>query len=76
MTRYLIMLENTDTGFAVQVPDLAISTFGEASRSKKRKKRSRVTSTPIEMPVSLCRKPRRWRSISRIQISKICCSPT
>jgi predicted RNase H-like HicB family nuclease len=29
MTRYLIMLEHTDGGFAVQVPDLAISTFGE-----------------------------------------------
>ncbi len=27
--RYLIMLEETDSGFAVQVPDLAISTAGE-----------------------------------------------
>ena len=27
--RFLIMLEQTETGFAVQVPDLAITTFGE-----------------------------------------------
>ncbi len=27
--RYLIMLEETETGFAVQVPDLAVSTHGE-----------------------------------------------
>ena len=26
--RYLIMLEPTEAGFAVQVPDLAISTYG------------------------------------------------
>lgn len=29
MTRYLILLEQTEAGFAVQVPDLAISTHGE-----------------------------------------------
>ena len=28
MRRYLIMLEQTETGFAVQVPDLAIVTHG------------------------------------------------
>jgi len=27
--RFLIMLEQTDAGFAVQVPDLAIVTYGE-----------------------------------------------
>jgi len=27
--RFLIMLEQTDAGFAVQVPDLAIVTHGE-----------------------------------------------
>ena len=27
--RYLIMLEQIDTGFAVQVPDLAITAYGE-----------------------------------------------
>lgn len=27
--RYLIMLEPVETGFAVQVPDLAVSAFGE-----------------------------------------------
>ena len=29
MMRYLIMLEQTEAGFAVQVPDLAISTHGK-----------------------------------------------
>ena len=29
MTRFLIMLEQTEQGFAVQVPDLAIVTCGE-----------------------------------------------
>ena len=28
MMRYLIMLEQTEAGFAVQVPDLAIITYG------------------------------------------------
>src|ERR1017187_7678009 len=27
--RFLIMLEQTETGFAVQAPDLAIATYGE-----------------------------------------------
>jgi predicted RNase H-like HicB family nuclease len=27
--RFLIMLEQTEAGFAVQVPDLAITTFGD-----------------------------------------------
>jgi predicted RNase H-like HicB family nuclease len=27
--RYLIMLEQTEAGFAVQVPDLAVVTYGE-----------------------------------------------
>jgi len=29
MMRFLIMLEQTEAGFAVQVPDLAITTFGD-----------------------------------------------
>ena len=29
MMRFLIMLEQTEAGFAVQVPDLAIVTYGE-----------------------------------------------
>jgi predicted RNase H-like HicB family nuclease len=33
--RYLIVLEQTESGFAVQVPDLAISTFGETIESAK-----------------------------------------
>ena len=36
MTRYLIMLEQTQAGFAVQVPDLAISTHGENIEAAKR----------------------------------------
>jgi predicted RNase H-like HicB family nuclease len=34
--RYLIMLEQTETGFAVQVPDLAITTYGEDIEAAKR----------------------------------------
>ena len=34
--RFLIMLEQTETGFAVQAPDLAISTFGENIEAAKR----------------------------------------
>jgi len=34
--RFLIMLEQTEAGFAVQVPDLAITTFGADIESAKR----------------------------------------
>jgi predicted RNase H-like HicB family nuclease len=34
--RFLIMLEQTDAGFAVQVPDLAITTFGADIETAKR----------------------------------------
>jgi predicted RNase H-like HicB family nuclease len=34
--RYLIVLEQTETGFAVQAPDLAIATFGEDIQAAKR----------------------------------------
>ena len=34
--RYLIMLEQTETGFAVQAPDLAIATYGESIEAAKR----------------------------------------
>ena len=34
--RFLIMLEQTEAGFAVQVPDLAIITFGETVDLAKR----------------------------------------
>ena len=33
--RYLIMLEQTETGFAVQVPDLAIIAHGESIEAAK-----------------------------------------
>ena len=33
--RYLIMLEETESGFAVQAPDLAIATFGESIEAAK-----------------------------------------
>ena len=33
---YLIMLEQTEVGFAVQVPDLAITTYGESIEAAKR----------------------------------------
>jgi predicted RNase H-like HicB family nuclease len=34
--RFLIMLEQTETGFAVQAPDLAIATYGENIETAKR----------------------------------------
>ena len=34
--RFLIMLEQTETGFAVQAPDLAIATYGETVEAAKR----------------------------------------
>jgi predicted RNase H-like HicB family nuclease len=34
--RFLIMLEQTDAGFAVQVPDLAVITFGGDIEAAKR----------------------------------------
>ena len=34
--RFLIVLEQTETGFAVQAPDLAIVTYGESIESAKR----------------------------------------
>ena len=36
MKRFLIMLEQTERGFAVQVPDLAITTYGETIEAAKR----------------------------------------
>lgn len=33
--RYLIMLEQTEAGFAVQVPDLAIVTYGDTIEAAK-----------------------------------------
>ena len=34
--RFLILLEQTETGFAVQAPDLAIATYGENIEAAKR----------------------------------------
>jgi len=34
--RFLIVLEQTETGFAVQAPDLAIATYGENIEAAKR----------------------------------------
>ena len=34
--RFLIMLEQTESGFAVQAPDLAIATYGESIEAAKR----------------------------------------
>lgn len=34
--RFLIILEQTEAGFAVQVPDLAIATFGDSIEAAKR----------------------------------------
>jgi predicted RNase H-like HicB family nuclease len=40
--RFLIMLEQTDAGFAVQVPDLAIVTCGESIEAAKRAAREAI----------------------------------
>ena len=40
--RFLVMLEQTETGFAVQVPDLAIMTFGADIEAAKRAAREAI----------------------------------
>jgi predicted RNase H-like HicB family nuclease len=42
--RFLIVLEQTETGFAVQAPDLAISTYGESIEAAKQ-----AASDPIRI---------------------------
>lgn len=40
--RFLIVLEQTDVGFAVQVPDLAIVSYGETIEAAKRAAREAI----------------------------------
>jgi predicted RNase H-like HicB family nuclease len=40
--RFLIMLEQTETGFAVQAPDLAIATHGETIEAARRAAREAI----------------------------------
>jgi len=40
--RFLVMLEQTEAGFAVQVPDLAITTFGDDIEAAKRAARNAI----------------------------------
>ena len=40
--RFLIMLDQTEAGFAVQVPDLAIVTYGETIEAAKRAAREAI----------------------------------
>ena len=40
--RFLIVLEQTDAGFAVQVPDLAIVSYGETIEAAKRAAREAI----------------------------------
>jgi predicted RNase H-like HicB family nuclease len=40
--RFLIVLEQTETGFAVQAPDLAIATYGENIEAAKRAAREAI----------------------------------
>jgi predicted RNase H-like HicB family nuclease len=42
MKQFLIMLEQTEAGFAVQVPDLAITTCGDTIESAKEAARAAV----------------------------------
>ncbi len=50
--RFLIMLEQTKTGFSAQAPDLAIVTHGETLQDAKRAALQAFgsTSTPIAKP--------------------------
>jgi len=40
--RYLIVLEQTEAGFAVQVPDLAVATFGKTIAAAKKAAREAI----------------------------------
>jgi len=74
--RFLIMLEQTETGFAVQAPDLAIATYGESIEAAKRAlaKRFGATSKPIGKPDNGCLKRKAFQTILRIPNFGICCS--
>jgi hypothetical protein len=76
--RFLIMLEQTETGFAVQAPDLAIATYGENIEAAKRAagEAIRINLEPIEKPGSRCLKGKAFQSIWRIPKFGICCART
>ena len=76
MVRFLIMLEQTETEFAVQAPDLAIATYGESIEAAKRAKRFGATSKPIEKPDNGCLKRKAFQTILKIPSFGICCSRT
>ena len=74
--RFLVMLEQTKTGFAVQAPDLAIATYGENIEAAKR-----AASEAIRINLEAYREAGRqapegkaFQSIWRIRNFGICCS--
>jgi predicted RNase H-like HicB family nuclease len=76
VTRFLITLEQTDTGFAVQAPDLAIVTYGENIEAAKRAVGEAIQCNleayrEAGLPVPECRA---FQPILIIPNSGICCS--
>jgi len=76
--RFLIMLEQTEAGFAVQAPDLAMPLTERTSKplSARPVKRFASTSRPIEKPDSSYLKRKAFQTILRTPNFEICCSPT
>ena len=77
MMRFLVMLEQTETGFAVQAPDLAIVTSGETVEAAKRLplRQFGLILKPIGKPGSRYRKDKAFPAIWRMPNSMICYSP-
>ncbi len=76
--RFLIMLEQTETGFAVEAPDLAIATYGETIEAAKRaaSEAIQINLEAITRPDNRYLKGRASQAILRIPNFGICCSRT
>jgi predicted RNase H-like HicB family nuclease len=76
--RFLIMLEQTETGFAVQAPDLAIATYGENVEAAKRAagEAIRVNLEAYREAGQQVPEVQSVQTILRIPSFGICCSRT
>jgi len=76
--RFLIMLEQTEAGFAVQAPDLAIATYGETIEAAKRAagEAIRINLEAYGKPDNRRLKGKALPIILRIPNFGICCSRT
>jgi len=76
--RFLIVLEQTETGFAVQAPDLAIATYGENIEAAKRAagEAIRINLEAYREAGQQAPEGKAFRTILRIPSFGICCSPT